>query len=150
MQWQDFDFEGRLKIPLGFYLGILYLLRGFIIWIISLTYSDDRSLLIGLIYSNVSLFALTILTGAPALITFFIFSLKKQREKAWYKSIWSLQSKMLLIALFTDLVIQFYTISYHITQVHWVQMVLLILGVYLFWYWLKSNKLKRFFHNWLL
>jgi len=150
VQWQDFDFEGRLKVPLGFYLAIAYLLRGFIIWIISLTYSDDRSLLISLIYSNVSLFTLTVLTGLPALFTFFLFALKKQKEKSWYQSIWSVQRAILLTALFIDLTLQFYTMSYHITQVHWFQMVLLICGGYLFWYWLKSEKLKRFFRNWLL
>ena len=150
MQWQDFDFEGRLKVPLGFYLGIVYLLRGFIIWIISLTYSDDRSLLIGLIYSNVSLFGLTVLTGLPALFTFLLFTLKKQNQKAWYQSIWSVQRQVLLIALFVDLTLQLSTISYHITQVHWFQMILLILGGYLFWYWFKSEKIKRFFRNWLL
>ena len=150
VQWQDFDFEGRLKVPLGFYLGIVYLLRGFIIWIISLTYSDDRSLLLGLIYSDSSLFGLTIITGLPALFTFFLFSLKKQKEKSWYKAIWALQIWFLLTALLTDFILQFYTISYHITQIHWVQMVLLIVGGYLFWYWFKSDKIKRFFRNWLL
>lgn len=150
MQWQDFDFEGRLKIPIGFYLGIVYLLRGFVIWIISLTYSEDRGLLIGLIYSDVSLFKLTILTGLPAFCTFLIFSLKKQKEKSWYKTIWSVQRNILLAALLCDLILQLYTVSYHITQVHWFQVVLLILGAYLFWYWFKSQRLKRFFRHWLL
>ena len=150
VQWQDFDFEGRLKVPLGFYLAVVYLLRGFIIWVISLTYSDDRSLLIGLIYSNVSLFKLTILTGLPALFTFLLFSLKKQKRKSWYKAIWRVQRRVLIAALLLDLFIQFYTVSFHITQVHWIQMVLFILGSYLFWYWLQSQRLKRFFKHWLL
>ncbi len=150
MQWQDFDFDGKLKIPVGFYLALIYLLRGFIIWVISLTYSDDRSLLLGLIYSDVSLFSLTILTGLPAVFTFALFSLKKHKDKNWYIALWGAQSKLLLITLLIDLTIQLYSLSFHITQVHWVQMLLFILGSYLAWYWLESKRLSRFFRNWLV
>lgn len=150
MQWQDFDLDGKVRIPLGFYLLLAYLCRGYLMWIISLTYSDDRALLLSLVYADSKTFFLNLLFGLPALFCFFMFSLKTQRQKNWFVFLWTKQKRILVLALSVDFLSQLWGISNNLVSVHWVQIVLLLMGFYLLWYWMKSNKIRRFFDNWLL
>lgn len=150
MQWQDFDFDGKVKIPVGFYLGLVYLLRGYVIWVISLSYRDDPALLLSLIYPSQSLFLFTLYTGLPAIITFTFFALKKQRDKSWYKSIWSRQKWLLILTLIVDVIAQVMSFVKHTTDIEMGQTLLLFIGFYMTWYWIKSAKLNRFFNNWLI
>lgn len=149
MKWQDFDFEGKVKVPVGFYLVMLYLLRGYITWVISLTYRDDPSLLLSLVYSESHFFYLSMLVGFPAVFVQTLFALKKQNQKAWYKSLWGKTYWLLAVALLVDISLQVKQIIGVDGIVHGFNMFLLLLGAYLTWYWFSSKKLKRFFANWL-
>ena len=149
MKWQDFDFDGKVKVPVGFYLVMLYLLRGYITWVISLTYRDDPILLLSLVYSESHFFYLSMIVGLPAVAVQTLFALKKQNEKAWYQSIWRKTYWLLAIALMVDLSLQLKQIIGADGIVHGFNMFVLLLGAYLTWYWCSSNKLKRFFSNWL-
>lgn len=150
MQWQDFDLEGRARVPVGFYIVLLYLSRGYLAWIVSLTYSQDRSYLLSMIYPNSSLFMTTLLTGIPALVAFALFSLKKQKEKPWYQWLWPKMSQLLLLALVVDIASQLLANVNHLVSMHWFQVVLFFLGGYLLWFWLSSRRVSRFFHNYLV
>ena len=150
VQWQDFDFDGKLKIPVGFYLVLLYLLRGYVLWVISLTYRDDPTLILSLIYNDSRLFFYSLLIGVPAAASFVLFSLKSQKQKPWFIKCWKGQRWLLAISLILDLAAQIFVFIRGVNTAHWSQMILLILGVYLLWYWIKSLKIKRFFSNWLL
>lgn len=150
LQWQDFDLEGRARVPVGFYLVLLYLSRGYLTWVVSLTYSQDRSLLLSMIYPSASLFTTALLTGVPALIAFILFALKKQKDKPWYQWLWPKMSGLLLLALIFDLVSQAIGGINHLVALHWFQVVLFISGGYLLWFWLASKRVGRFFRNYLV
>ncbi|NVK26286.1 MAG: DUF2919 family protein [Gammaproteobacteria bacterium] len=150
VQWQDFDFEGKVKIPLGYYLVLLYLLRAYALWVVSLTYREDPTLILSLVYSDKSLFFYSLVIGIPAILTFTLFSLKSQKEKPWFARLWRKQHLVLSLALVLDLGGQFIAIVNGQSNGHWSQILLLMTGFYLTWYWIKSLKVKRFFGNWLL
>ena len=149
MKWQDFDFDGKVKIPWGFYLVMVYLLRGYITWVISLTYRDDPGLLLSLVYAERSFFYMSMVVGLPAVFVQFLFALKKQTDKPWYQGLWSKSYTVLLLALFADLILQINQVITLGGLVHGFNMITLLLGGYLAWYWMSSSKLKRFFVNWL-
>lgn len=149
MQWQDFDLEGRVKVPLGYYLILFYLARGYLTWIVSLTYRENPSLLLSMAYPDARFFSLSLLLGLPALVSFILFSLKSQVQKSWFKKLWRYQYSLLLVAVAIDFLLQVLFIVGQ-AQLHWFMPFLLILGIYLIWYWLRSKKVKRFFNNWLL
>lgn len=150
VNWQDFDFDGKIRIPWGFNLMLIYLLRGYITWILSLTYRDDPSLLLSMVYTESKLFYLSLLVGLPAFFVQVLFALKKQKEKAWYQRIWRKTKWLLTLSLIADLALQCKQIVLQGGIVHWVNMLMLFVGIYLLWYWLKSAKLSRFFDNWLI
>lgn len=146
---QDFDLDGKIQVPVGFNLAILYLLRAYVFWAISLTYSEDRSFILSLFYPDHSLFFISLLIGLPAMVTFFFFSMKKQITKNWYKAIWKHLRILLLGVFFLDLLLQLLSIVNRSIYIHPMQIVQFIAGVYLCWYWLKSKRIKRFFTHWL-
>lgn len=149
LKWQDFDVEGRARIPVGFYLVLVYLLRGYVTWIFSLTFAQDRGLILSLVYPRHDLFIVSLLVGIPAVFAFVLFGLKKHAEKGWFKTLWPKTRLLLLFSILLDLVVQ---VSYFVEQplaIHWSQLGAFILGVYLIWYWLRSKTIKRFFYNWL-
>lgn len=149
MLWQDFDLDGKLRVPIGYNLAVLYMLRGYIFWVVSLTFSDDRSLILSLVYPNLSMFWLTLVVGLPALITFFFFSLKSQISKSWYQWVWARLRLILTISMAVDLMLQAWIIVTQTLDLHPIQMIQFILGSYLFWYWLRSKRIQRFFKQWL-
>ena len=150
VKWQDFDFDGKVKIPLGFYFMLIYLLRGYITWVLSLTYREDTSLLLSLAYTESRFFYLALVTGLPAVLVQLLFSLKKQKTKSWYISLWLKSPWILAVALVADIILQIKQVVLNGGIAHGVQMLLLFAGVYLLWYWVKSQKIKRFFSNWLI
>ena len=150
VQWQDFDFDGKVKIPLGYYFVLLYLLRAYALWVVSLTYRDDPTLILSLIYNDNRSFFYSLIVGIPAILTFSLFSLKSQREKTWFVALWSKQHIILACALALDVIGQFVSLLKFTSTPHWSQMALLLSGCYLLWYWVKSLKVKRFFNNWLV
>lgn len=150
VNWQDFDFDGKIRIPWGFNLMLIYLLRGYITWIVSLTYRKDPSLLLSLIYTETKLFYLALLIGLPAFLVQILLALKKQKEKSWYQSLWLKSKWLLAFSLMIDIALQLHQIIQQGGVVHWFNMLMLFTGIYLFWYWLKSTKLNRFFASWLL
>lgn len=150
VQWQDFDFDGKVKIPLGYYCVLLYLLRAYALWVVSLTYRDDPTLILSLIYNDSRSFFYSLMIGIPAIFTFTLFSLKSQKEKPWFINLWNKQRNVLMLALALDVLGQIISLAKFTSTPHWSQMLLLLSGVYLFWYWIKSLKIRRFFNNWLL
>ena len=149
MKWQDFDLEGRVKVPIGYYLLLIYLLRGYVTWIFSLTYAQDRSLILSLVYPQHKLFITSLLLGIPAVIAFVLFTLKSQTAKPWFQFIWSKMRWFLAFAVVCDLAMQGWFFYRHPLQIHWSQLVSFIIGIYLLWYWSQSKSIRRFFTNWL-
>lgn len=149
MLWQDFDLDGKIKVPLGFNLVLFYLLRGYLFWVVSLTLSENRSLILSVIYPEQRLFLLTLLVGIPAVICFFLFSLKSQTGKIWYKTVWQCMHGLLTVALVADLSLQTWTLVFHSVDIYPMQVIQFILGSYLTWYWLQSKRVKRFFKHWV-
>lgn len=150
VSWQDFDFDGKVKIPWGFYLVLIYLLRGYITWIFSLTYRNDPALILSLIYTESRYFYFALAIGLPAVLVQVLFALKKYKDHSWYQTLWPQTTWLLALTLLVDLVLQCKQIYLNHGLVHWFHISMLITGIYLLWYWLKSTKLKRFFQNWLL
>ncbi len=87
--FRDYDKYGCLKVPLAFYLGLAFLLRSYVIWVIALSYRQDTGGLLSLFYPSRSEFTMALLVGAPALIVAVIVSLRRVgmpqlAEKAWH------------------------------------------------------------------
>lgn len=150
MNYIDFDLEGRVKVPVGFYLVLVYLLRGYFIWVISLTHRENPGLIISLIYPLPSVFYTSMLIGIPGLMAYALFLSKGRLWTRLENKVWPIFWYLIPIGLFADLALQGMSMSQSHFLVHWSGPVIFLFGAYLTWYWLSSKRLKRFFSLWLI
>lgn len=149
MLYRDFDLEGRVLVPVGFYLVLLYLCRGYFIWIMSLTHRDDPGLIISLIYPSPPAFYLSMLVGVAGLLTYLLFLSKARIWARVERRLWPACRYLIPISLIVDLTLQALGLVQAKLIVHWSSPVIFIIGVYLLWYWLRSSRMGRFFGLWL-
>jgi hypothetical protein len=134
---------------MGFYLALAFLMRGYLMWIISLTFADDRSLLLSLLYPSVKGFFVSLIIGAVGLGCFVLFSLKRFAATRLYQTLWRQQWLLIGVALTVDLAVQVSSGLSHIAEVTTVSKLALFINLYLLWFWLRSKTVKRFFGSWL-
>ena len=147
--FSDFDLEGRVKVPLGYYLVTLYLMRGYFIWLMSLTHRKDPSLILSLIYPDSRTFISALFIGVSGLLVYVLFLSKARIWDRTERMLWKASFLLLLTGLLADLTVQVHSLIVNKFVVHWSAPVILLTGIYLSWYWVSSKKIKRFFNHWL-
>ena len=113
----DFDKFDCLKLSKGIWLLILFVLRGYLIWLLSVTNMNDRIGVIQWIYPDPSFFYLSLFSGIFALWALILISLRRPNAKQWVRHQWKNMRVILLISLVFDFSInllgyfywQFYT-----------------------------------------
>jgi len=103
----DFDKYDCLKLSKGIYLLLLFVLRGYIIWLISVTNMQDRISTIQMIFPQTSMFYLSLLSGAIGLFLILVIALRKPEAARWVKICWQHCRKFLVFAISFDLIISF-------------------------------------------
>ena len=100
---EDFDKNDCLKISKGFYLLLFFVLRGYLVWLMSVTNMNDRVATLAWLYPNISLFYLSLLSGVLGLFVVLIITLRRPEAPLWVRYCWRHCRKILLSALFFDL-----------------------------------------------
>ncbi|MDX1705186.1 DUF2919 family protein [Pseudidiomarina sp.] len=78
--------DGQLRTPLALIFLLLFFLRGYLAWIISLTFSEDRTRLLQFFYTSTEQFGLTLLVGLPALFTLVLLTQIKAEIPGWVRA----------------------------------------------------------------
>lgn len=83
------------------YLTLAYLLKGYVIWVMSLSYRQDPAALLNIFYPNRQDFYDTLIVGIPAIICAIIFSVRRVNmpkiiEWSWFKIRWFLIASTLI------------------------------------------------------
>lgn len=100
---EDFDSYDCLKLSKRFYLVLLFVLRGYIVWLMSVTNMRDRVSIISWIYPETSLFYLSLVSGAIGLFIVLIISLRRPKAGNWVQLSWKHCRVILITALLFDL-----------------------------------------------
>lgn len=99
----DFDSYDCLKLSKRFYFVLLFVLRGYLVWLMSITNMRDRVSIITWIYPETSLFYLSLVSGAIGLFVVLIISLRRPEAANWVQVSWQHCRKILITALLFDL-----------------------------------------------
>lgn len=99
----DFDSYDCLKLSKRFYLILLFIIRGYIVWLMSVTNMRDRVSLISWVYPDISLFYLSLLSGTIGLFIVLIISLRRPKAANWVQVCWKHCRTILILALLFDL-----------------------------------------------
>ena len=100
----DFDKYDCLKISKSIYFILLFVLRGYLVWIMSVTNMQDRVSIISFVYPDPKLFYFSLCSGAIGLFMVLILALRRPEASQWVKSIWPHSRKVIIFALIFDLV----------------------------------------------
>jgi hypothetical protein len=100
---EDFDQYDCLKLSKRFYLVLLFVLRGYFVWLLSVTNMRDRVSIISWIYPDTSLFYLSLISGVVGLYVLLIISLRRPQAANWIQCSWHHSRKVLIAALLFDL-----------------------------------------------
>ncbi|MGB1199047.1 MAG: DUF2919 family protein [Thalassotalea sp.] len=98
----DFDQFDCVKMSKWFYLLLLILLRGYIVWLMSVTNFKDRVGVIEWAYPEPILFYTSLLSGVIGLFVLLIMSLRRPNAANWIKSCWRKIRVLLAFALCFD------------------------------------------------
>ena len=102
---KDFDNFDCLKLAPGIYLILLFILRAYIIWIMSVTNMRDHVGIIQWIYPQTALFYLNLVSGVIGLFIVLVLSLRRPAAPAWVRICWQKCKMLLIVALAFDLLI---------------------------------------------
>jgi len=118
---QDFDNFDCLKVSKWVYLSLVFILRGYVVWLMSVTNMKDRVGIIQWIYPETSLFYLSLGSGALGIFIVLVLSLRRPKAKNWIKRSWSNMKGIIILALLFDLIICVCGFFYwHLLSLTWV------------------------------
>ena len=117
---EDFDKFDCLKLSKRFYLVLIFVLRGYLVWLMSVTNMKDRVATMQWIYPETNLFFLSLVSGVIGLFVVVIISLRRPNSANWVKVIWPYSRSMLVVALIFDFSINLIGFFYwQITSIPW-------------------------------
>ncbi|MBU2871496.1 DUF2919 family protein [Colwellia sp. E2M01] len=117
---EDFDKFDCLKLSKRFYLVLLFVLRGYIIWLMSVTNMQDRVATMQWVYPETRLFFLSLLSGALGLLVLLIISLRRPNAPNWVVTLWPNTRVLLVMALIFDFIVNLIGYFYwQLTSVLW-------------------------------
>ncbi|GLP96684.1 DUF2919 domain-containing protein [Paraferrimonas sedimenticola] len=142
------DDKGHVKPPMWLYLFLAWAMKAYLVWIASLTYREDTSLLIGLAYPSHSDWQMALASGAGGVLLFGLVLAERRRSPEWLIGLFR-NSRWILAALwlgFAALWLQ--AVDNRDGQFHWS---LGLDGIVLLWsllYGLRSRHLQVYFSDW--
>ena len=101
----DFDNFDCLKLSKGIWLLLLFVLRGYLVWLMSVTNMNDRIGIIQWVYPEPMIFYLSLLSGGLGIWAVVIISLRRPNASDWIKSSWQNIRVILLLSLIFDFII---------------------------------------------
>jgi len=99
---EDFDKFDCLKLSKVFYLILLFVLRGYLIWLMSVTNMRDRVGLMQWLYPEMNLFFLSLFSGTIGLFVLLVISLRRPEAYSWVQLVWPHCRTLLVSALIFD------------------------------------------------
>lgn len=111
---EDFDKFDCLKVSKGIFFTLLFALRGYVVWIMSVTNMKDRIGIMQWIYPDPKLFYLSLLSGLAAIYVVFVMSLRRPEASAWVQWSWRNLRLFLFGAVVFDLCVSF--VAYYFWQ----------------------------------
>lgn len=137
--------DGQLKTPLSLTVLLLFFLRGYVAWILSLSFFEDRSLILQFFYTNTHQFALALAVGLPALLLFVLTTQVKTEIAAWVSKAFRWAPLLLWLSWVLDGILLLSLIGARWPAFSWVKAMLLFGWLMGCWLLLFSRHLKRYF-----
>lgn len=137
--------DGQLKTPLALIFLLVLFLRGYIAWIISLTFREDTSRLLQFFYANTEQFVLALSVGLPALAVLVMLTQMKAELPSWIPKFARVAPWLLWASWLADGVLLVSLVASNWPHFAFVKALIIFAWLMAFWLLLYSRHLKRFF-----
>ncbi|WP_448246608.1 DUF2919 family protein [Thalassotalea agariperforans] len=104
----DFDNFDCLKLSKGIYLLLLFILRGYVVWLISVANMQDHTSFLALVFPDTSLFYLSLFSGSIGLLVLLLISLRRPNAATWVQALWPHSNYLFIAALLFDFFVTLY------------------------------------------
>lgn len=138
----DFDNFDCLKLSKGIYLLLLFILRGYVVWLISVANMKDHTSFLALVFPDTSLFYLSLFSGSIGLLVLLLISLRRPNAAPWVQALWPHSKYLFIAALMFDFFVTLY--AYYIelfSSYYWLLAQLSCVLLFIF-YCLSSKRLR--------
>lgn len=142
------DDHGHVRPPLMLYLLLLFLARGWAIFVMSLTIASDRAELVKLFYPEKVDFLTALAAGSGAVLVFCLTIAERRRKPLWCRGVFSAIRMLLAALLGLEAVLLFTRLSHAHFLFEWP---MALDGLLLFWsalYLHRSRHLKAYVADW--
>jgi hypothetical protein len=102
----DFDRYDCLKLSKRIYLPLIFILRGYFIWLLSVTDMNDKVSFLSWVFPQKNLFYFSLLSGVLGLFIVILIFQRKPDAPSWVKYFWPKLRLLLVFALLFDFFIQ--------------------------------------------
>lgn len=137
--------DGQLKTPLALVFVLALFLRGYIAWIISLTFREDTSRLLKFFYANTEQFVLALSVGVPALAVLVMLTQMKAELPRWVPKFARIAPWLLWASWLADGVLLVSLVAGNWPHFAFAKAFIIFAWFIAFWLLLYSRHLKRFF-----
>ncbi|MCL1079781.1 DUF2919 domain-containing protein [Parashewanella spongiae] len=144
------DDKGRIKPPLFLYLILIFLARGWCVFILSLTQAGQRDGLVKLFYPLKDDFIASIIVGSIGLGIYFLVTVERRGKPLWLIPVFSKLKLLLFASVSTEfalIVIRLSHIDYQFSWIYAIEILILFWGII---YLLKSKHLKYYSQGWTI
>ncbi|QYJ76842.1 MULTISPECIES: DUF2919 domain-containing protein [Shewanella] len=142
------DDKGHIKPPLGLYLLLTFLARGWVVFVASLTQFSDRAGLVRLFYPHKESFLLALATGFGALLCYGLIILERKARPDWAMSLFSHLKWLLWPLLVLDAVMLVARLLSSGFLFSWTAAADAVLIFWFAIYLLKSSHLRLYLADW--
>ncbi|WP_416308014.1 DUF2919 family protein [Neptunicella sp. SCSIO 80796] len=147
---KHYDQQGRVKPLASFLFCLLYLARGYVVFVISMSYRADTGLLLGLFYPQKYDFYASLLLGIPAILLALVMI---YRDKLWerhYLFAFKWIKPLLLITLLADFLLHLQQGYNQGWQFSWILAATFIVDISLIYYFIRSRYFSAMIRDWAI
>jgi len=98
----DFDKFDCVKISPIIYIALMYLLKAYLVWIVTVTNMQDRASIIQFFYPDKWVFFVNLASGAIGILAVIVLTLRRPDAANWVKWLWHRYSLLIVFALIFD------------------------------------------------
>ena len=103
----DFDKYDCVKLSKWYFVCLAFMLRGYLIWVFSVSNFRDTASIISIIYPQPQIFYIHLITGIPAIMLLILLTMRRPNATGWVKQIWPHSRMILQLCLVFDLLMSF-------------------------------------------
>ncbi|NMP16743.1 DUF2919 family protein [Thalassotalea sp. Y01] len=100
---KDFDKHNCLKISIWYYLALAFLVKGYVVALLSLSNMRDKLGFIRYVYPDPQVFYTSLLVGLPGLLLFALLMARRPNAANWVQRIWPRFYWLVAIAMLIDM-----------------------------------------------